>query len=324
MLAFETADGMFAVTGTTALMRIRMPLPFGLTAVRQVGRSLWLAGSRGVTQCLEACGMLAGPADVRDLAAFADAHWAAAPDGVWRLLNKEETWQSAGTGLGSAAPISSAVWNDALWLLTDIGLFQWEDASATGSGLTGHPLSHPLRGPRMEEVRQMVLAAQSFVPGDTESWKTRARWRAAAPTLGFSVRQGADEKSGRTVGNTVGLSTTEARIIIGPDGESTSRASGRATDYGIALTWNLDELVFNAQELSVNGEAEEVFKLRKTIMLDVTRLYYDRLRVLAERGRMLDQAKQIELEIRFDELTADLDFYTGGRFSKALLREGRP
>lgn len=319
VLAWETVDGLFAVTAATDLQRVRMPLPFGLSAVLQEGPALWLAGSRGVTQCLEACGMFSGPADTRDLVRFAGAHWAAAPDGVWRLpANDGGAWQSAGAGLGAAVPYSFTVWKDSLWLLTDTGLYQWEEMPAPASGAVGHPLLHPLRGPAMDEVRRMVFAAQTFVAGDAESWRKRVRWRAAAPTLGFTVRQGADERSGQSVGNTVGLSTTEARIVIGPDGESNSRSSGRSTDYGLALTWRLDDLVFNTDELSVNGEAEEVFKLRKTIMLDVTRLYYDRLRVLAERERSVEQAKQIELEIRFDELTADLDFYTGGRFSKAL------
>jgi hypothetical protein len=267
--------------------------------------------------------MSTGPKDISSLAIFADEMWAAAPDGVWHANLEDGAWENESAGLGAGMPISLAVWNGALWVLTENGLYQWE-ASPAATVRGRHPLLHPRRGPAMEQVRAMVAAAQSLRPGDAESWRKRARWRGAAPALGLTVRQSVDEKSGRTLGNTVGVSTTDARIVIGPDGRSTTRASGRAVDYGVALTWNLDELVFNAQELSVNSEAEEEFKLRKTILLDVTRLYYDRLRVLAEQERATDEAKRIELEIRFDELTADLDFYTGGRFSLALSEAGAP
>jgi hypothetical protein len=86
----------------------------------------------------------------------------------------------------------------------------------------------------------------------------------------------------------------------------------------MSLRWQLDDLVFNPAELTVSGEVEDRLRLRESVLLDVTRLYYDRLR--AERQMLAegDAARRGELALRVEELTAELDFYTGGRFSAAV------
>ena len=128
----------------------------------------------------------------------------------------------------------------------------------------------------------MVLAAHPFLATTDLNWHKRARWKAAAPAVDVSVRRGLDERSGRSAGNNVSLSALDDHIIVGPDGRNVTRTSGRTIDYGVALTWKLDDLVFNTQELAVSDQQEQVYRLRESILLDVTRLYFERLRLLAQ------------------------------------------
>jgi len=57
--------------------------------------------------------------------------------------------------------------------------------------------------------------------------------------------------------------------------------------------------------------------LRQDVLDEVTKLYFERLRVKMESDNLSieDRKKRFEKEIRLDELTASLDALTGGYFS---------
>jgi len=72
-------------------------------------------------------------------------------------------------------------------------------------------------------------------------------------------------------------------------------------------------------------------QLRDDILEEVTRLYFERKRLLLEAARLEEDrsrdnedrsgiflAKLLEKKIRVEELTAYIDAYTGGRYSEAL------
>jgi hypothetical protein len=56
-------------------------------------------------------------------------------------------------------------------------------------------------------------------------------------------------------------------------------------------------------------------QLRDDILEEVTRLYFERKRLLAE---MKDKERDIRKQLRVEELTAYIDALTGGEFSEAL------
>lgn len=93
-----------------------------------------------------------------------------------------------------------------------------------------------------------------------------------------------------------------------------------STDYRVELKWRLDELVMNSERIRVIGEAQDIVKLRDKVLGEVTRIYFDRRRLqtdllLSPPG---DLKGQVEDQLRLMELTAELDAYTGGRFSESL------
>nr|BDD44718.1 hypothetical protein 23 [bacterium] len=64
-------------------------------------------------------------------------------------------------------------------------------------------------------------------------------------------------------------------------------------------------------------------QLRDEILEEVTRLYFERKRLVSELGAEADKnSKKIlsEKKLRIDELTAYIDALTGGKFSEALGR----
>jgi len=88
----------------------------------------------------------------------------------------------------------------------------------------------------------------------------------------------------------------------------------------VKLEWRLDKLVISSERIRVINEAQDIVKLRDKVLDEVTRLYFDRRRLQVD--ALLDPPsslqKQLDNELRLQELTANLDAYTGGGFSAAL------
>ncbi len=61
-------------------------------------------------------------------------------------------------------------------------------------------------------------------------------------------------------------------------------------------------------------------QLRDDILDEVTKLYFERLRVKIEISNLdiIDVKKRLEKELRLQELTASIDALTGGYFSEQL------
>ena len=85
----------------------------------------------------------------------------------------------------------------------------------------------------------------------------------------------------------------------------------------VKLEWRLDKLVMSSEQIRVINESGKANKLRENILDEVTRLYFDRRRLQVE--SLLEPPSslqdQIELALRLQEMTANLDALTGGEFT---------
>ncbi len=100
----------------------------------------------------------------------------------------------------------------------------------------------------------------------------------------------------------------------------------------IAAEWDLGSLLFNPDELDVSEEARRILTLRDDVLDEVNHIYFERRRAvmalapLTERSGATpgepykDGEEVVELRIRIDELTARLDSWTEGFFSREMAR----
>ena len=103
---------------------------------------------------------------------------------------------------------------------------------------------------------------------------------------------------------------------------TTGTSTGRLT---IGATWELDRLIFEPQEMAVAREAVRTANLRDRVLDEVTRRYFERrrLQVDLELAPPTDLSDRVRKELRLQELTADIDAFTGGWFSDKLQKAGR-
>lgn len=114
--------------------------------------------------------------------------------------------------------------------------------------------------------------------------------------------------------------------VLADDGDLESQLdkvdAGDDDKYVVKLEWRLDKLVMSSERIRVINEAQDIVKLRDKVLDEITRLYFDRRRLQVDRllNPPSDLKAQIESELRYQELTANLDAFTGGAFSASLPR----
>ncbi len=90
--------------------------------------------------------------------------------------------------------------------------------------------------------------------------------------------------------------------------------------YQVTLKWKLDDLMMSSERIRVISEAQDVVKLRDKVLGEVTRVFFDRRRLQVDSllSGSNDIKSQVEDQLQLMELTAELDAFTGGRFSRGL------
>ena len=183
--------------------------------------------------------------------------------------------------------------------------------------------------PGVGEVQSMALEYSKTDPHYLDSWLKASKSAAALPSITLYY------KYGNGFGTDYGYYTPEEITDDSSSDNPTSQSDAEALAYGpfetangvdidhqasVRATWQLSKLVMSSEEIRVINEAQDIVKLRDKVLEDVTRLYFERRRLQVDLllGGSGDLKKRVGDELRLAELTAQIDAYTGGRFSKAL------
>ncbi len=161
-------------------------------------------------------------------------------------------------------------------------------------------------GPDVREVHRMAIDYAEVSPQKIRSWRQAARWRGILPRFVFRYDENYSDKV------EIYKSATQRYLVKGP---RTKRDSWSAT-----FTWDLADLIWNPSQTSIDVRSRLMVQLRDNILEDVTRLYFERKRLVSRvmDHRESETGKVAENYDRIEELTAYLDAYTGGMFSRAL------
>jgi hypothetical protein len=226
----------------------------------------------------------------------------------------EGPWRRAGPPAGSAAVRALAADSSVLFAAADTGLL----AGAAPELSTASPGPPALRlvlpeEPGIERVHQAALAYLRLGPNWMDALKQGAARRGLLPVV---VLHGglARDKSWTTA--------WDEAISGGALWSMVDRDRDQAEDYDVGLTfsWDLGDLAYNPEEIDVSREAREVIELRDDVLDEITQLYFERRRVLAQLAQLPDPGEAERLRLRADELAAGIDAWTGGWFGRQTVR----
>lgn len=159
----------------------------------------------------------------------------------------------------------------------------------------------------INEVQGMAIEYAEVGPEKIKQWRKFAKIKAILPKLSLGLSESNDENI------EIYKSATQYYVVNGP------REVNR--DWSIDLSWDLSDLIWNDAQTSIDVRSKLMVQMRNDILEEVTRLYFERMRLIREIQMHLGEAGIQEKELRVMEITAYIDAYTGGKFSEKFFAE---
>jgi hypothetical protein len=158
--------------------------------------------------------------------------------------------------------------------------------------------------PSVAEVQAAALKRATLSPRTAQRWLRRARAAAALPTVQAEVGLRSDQ--GWQLDQAAG------------DGDELSQDLGAGKLVQVRATWELDRLVFNADELRAARAVLDLADTRERLLVRVTQLYFERAQLLLEIASLpaRDGHEAIGRHVRLAEIEAVLAGLTGLSFAR--------
>jgi hypothetical protein len=297
----------------------------GLRISRDTGVTWKGAGSLGL-----------GSLDIRHILVDRDTNsalYAATGRGVFRYSPGSDVWEELYKGMISQETYYLALskvddtGRKTLWAATRKGIYRAEIPVLNAESVSGGTGTGSVRDndqvmdmlstfshePTIGEVREAAIQYAEVQPEKILKWRKAAAARAWLPDLKVVYGKGTDWQSSTYFYSTSSQKYTDDDITEGKD---------RA--WSISLNWELGDLIWNSAQTSIDTRSRLVVQLRDDVLSEVTRIYFERRRLMVEMRMSppADTADKIEKELRLQELTAGLDAMTGSFFSKRLKQGG--
>ncbi len=165
--------------------------------------------------------------------------------------------------------------------------------------------------PTIREIQSAAIRYGGLGNGKINRWQWGSRMRAFIPRLNF----GRSFSMANNVDIDRGSTNEPDRFIFGPNDFDRG--------WDVDLTWELGDLLYSTAQTSIDSRAKLLVELRESILGQVTRLYFERRRVQMEIASSSDKStpESLDLLLRLEELTAQIDALTDGFLSKKLEAE---
>ncbi|MDD4941412.1 MAG: hypothetical protein PHS64_07415 [Candidatus Omnitrophica bacterium] len=160
--------------------------------------------------------------------------------------------------------------------------------------------------PSIASVQKAAIAYADADIGKIHQWRRQARNKALLPSVDFGFNKDTSDLWHWEGGST----TREYDDIL--------RKGKDVYEWDVALKWDLADLIWNDAQTSIDTRSRLLVQLRGDIIDEVTKLYFEYVRVRLEMDSLtlMDKKKIAEKEIRLQELAAQLDGLTDNYFTR--------
>ena len=255
-------------------------------------------------------------AEVLRLAAGAERLFLATLRGLLVADSLEGPWRRAGPPAGSAAVRALAGDPAVLFAAADTGLLAGAtpEPHAQGAGSPVPAFVVP-EEPGIEQVHQAALAYLRLGPRWMDALQQGVSRRGWLPVVVLHGALARDKNQ---------ATTWDEAVTGGALWRLVDRDQDHQKDYdaGVTLSWDLGDVAYHPEAIDVSRESREVIELRDDVLDEITQLYFERRRVLAQLQFLPDpgDAELLRLRLRADEFAAGIDAWTGGWFGRQTRR----
>ena len=207
-------------------------------------------------------------------------------------------------------------YSNTMYVASERGLFRSEKAVelqyTNTLNVKDDTLAFQKNEPGIEELQQVAMRYAEVEPGKIEEWRKLASKKAWLPHLNVGVNRDVSDLWHWESGSTT--KSNDDVLMRGND----------CIAWDVSLTWDFGELIWNSDQMSIDSRSRLTVQLRQDILDEVTRLYFERIRLAHELESLSleDQGKRFEKRLKIQEATATLNALTGGYLSKQKSRSG--
>ncbi len=257
------------------------------------------------------------PGQARGLVPFGDRLFCYGNSGVYDVREKV----SVNSGLEDTDVVAGDSLGDVVLIATAYRMYRWqEDDFAKIISDDSTRVRFLLRvlewEPSILDLQREAMEYANVSPEKIRDWKERLHRRALLPKFKVDV----DLDTTKSVSDSVAVSSSGAENV-GPDDKTVYKASG----LGLSLEWDLGDLVWSDEEISIDTRSKLTVELRDDILDQVNQLYFERRRLITKfiLSPPKDKEKLLDMFNRLQHLRADIDGLTGGYLTKRLAEIGR-
>ncbi|NLE64827.1 MAG: hypothetical protein GX606_02800 [Elusimicrobia bacterium] len=158
--------------------------------------------------------------------------------------------------------------------------------------------------PSISEAQAMAIRYADMDRSKIEAWKRQARLKALLPDISVGVDR---------------VNTERYHWDTGASPDNLLKGE-HYHDWDVSVSWDLADLVFSSDQTAIDSRSKLMVELREDILDQVTRLFFERRRLQIEglACQYPNEGEQMAVAMRVDELTALIDAYTGGDFSRRI------
>lgn len=166
----------------------------------------------------------------------------------------------------------------------------------------------------LRELEKAALRYSDLESQEIQRWKSRVKWAAALPRIVV----GYEQKAALQVNNSLqdSVSVTSGGVTVGPPESSLNQDNNFNRGFEAKAYWDLNELVFSKDSLSIASEARYRQMVRNQVLEELQQAYFERKRLFMQMGNSPISDWNAGMRIRLEESEAKLDSLTGGRFSQ--------
>jgi hypothetical protein len=241
--------------------------------------------------------------------------YAVTKSGIFEYTN--ERWYELSLGL-TVEDISSLAKDEQgnLYAACDNGLFKTNFKDTPGSNKNSILEFYYKDEPKISEVQKAAIKYAEVEPEKIKRWRKLAARRALLPKVTAGIDCDRNRRLSSSIWGTYPGNSTPGRYFVGPDDETKYNNN----NWSISVTWELGDLIYSDDQTKIDVRSKLMVQLRDDILDEVTKLYFERIRVKMEINNLTieDSRKRYEKELKLQELTASLDALTGSYFSSHL------
>jgi hypothetical protein len=248
-------------------------------------------------------------ASARRIAFALGRYWLATDAGLLVSAGLEGPWQRVVSSGDRRAVSGVMAADDTLLVAESRGVLRARVRTANAAALAPHPA--PL-DPDIRQVQRAALDYLSLEPARLRALQRGVARRGWLPIL--ALRVGHDRGSARRRNHDQSVTSGVLHQLFDEQLDF-----DRDLSLDLTLSWDFGDLAYHPEEIDVLRESRAVIQLRDDVLDEVTQLYFERRRVLGQfAASEPGSAEAGSLALRADELSAGLDAWTGGWFSRQI------